>query len=88
MGGRPVLSAGQNCMLPVIGLLVVLLSGKENHFTRVVETASLLGTFIEHRVRLQGSERESNNAGVSNQQGDPTVHPQGHLHWFSGPGCD
>ncbi|KAK5603652.1 hypothetical protein CRENBAI_002970 [Crenichthys baileyi] len=44
-------------------LLVVLLSGKENRFTRVVETASLLGTFLEHRVRLQGSERVSNNAG-------------------------
>ncbi|KAK5598963.1 hypothetical protein CRENBAI_001206 [Crenichthys baileyi] len=37
-------------------------SGKENHFTRVVETVSLLGTFLEHRVRLQGSERESHIA--------------------------
>ncbi|KAK5608106.1 hypothetical protein CRENBAI_004317 [Crenichthys baileyi] len=33
-------------------------SGKEKRFTRVVETASLLGTFLEPRVRLQGSERK------------------------------
>ncbi|KAK5614791.1 hypothetical protein CRENBAI_013261, partial [Crenichthys baileyi] len=38
--------------------------GTENCFTRVVETASLLGTFLEHRVRLQGSERKSNNAAI------------------------
>ncbi|KAK5601768.1 hypothetical protein CRENBAI_020766 [Crenichthys baileyi] len=57
-----VLSDGQNCTLPVMRLLAVLLSGKENRFTQVVETASLLGTFLEHHVRLQGSERESNNA--------------------------
>ncbi|KAK5610427.1 hypothetical protein CRENBAI_004862 [Crenichthys baileyi] len=37
-------------------------SGKENRFTRVVKTASLQGTFLEHCVRLQDSERESNNA--------------------------
>ncbi|KAK5599352.1 hypothetical protein CRENBAI_022253 [Crenichthys baileyi] len=42
--------------------------GKENRFTRVVETASLLGTFLEHRVRLQGSERESHIADPANDR--------------------
>ncbi|KAK5601573.1 hypothetical protein CRENBAI_023949 [Crenichthys baileyi] len=37
-------------------------SGKENRLTRVVETASLLVTCLEHRVRLQGLERESSQA--------------------------